>query len=445
MLAAANMVQAAAFLGVSVCLGLLFLKIFPQNFELAIAATVISDVGAVVLIGFNTAGSDYLQLFLIVLSILLTGYYIESGSPSAFVGMAVVALLACLNRYLGAAVLASSALCSLLLAAGGLSQRIWRVVVLCATALPAGIWWAVTSRLYARRPAISFAENFDWFSRSILGWFFEPQQVRRQVNQGVAWLWIDVLGVVLLLFILHRQQKDGAAAEDRGSRRGSSPGGYLTPLFVFGACYLVALFGSASLAYSNKLGGRFLLPLYVPLVVLPVAAVDRILLRMRKAQSKEVRLVVSAACFAALLGMTLLLVEVTMPLVIQSHAEGAAGGENAYNNSMWRQNPAMQYWLSHVPRDPYSLLSNQPDGVAFLAQHAASASPRKTSGPYGTEDYALSSYAADLFPPGVDVYMVWIEPNPCTYCYSVDELRAIAQVEPLEMSDRGGVYRLRAK
>jgi hypothetical protein len=146
-----------------------------------------------------------------------------------------------------------------------------------------------------------------------------------------------------------------------------------------------------------------------------------------------------------LAGVAVLLLEVTVPLVMTSRAEGAAGGENAYNTKAWHENPAIQYWLHHVPPEPYSLLTNQPDGVAFFAQHAASASPRKTSGPYGTEDFALDSYAAGLFPRAAGVYLVWIEPNPCTYCYSVDELRAIAQVEPLVESDAGGVYRLRPK
>ena len=135
-----------------------------------------------------------------------------------------------------------------------------------------------------------------------------------------------------------------------------------------------------------------------------------------------------------------------LPLVIESHAEGAAGGENAYNNRAWRENPAIQYWQDHTPAEPYSLLTNEPDGVAFLAQHAASAAPRKTSGPYGTEEYAtraLTRRTCSLRPG--DVYLVWIEPNPCTYCYRVDELRAIARLSRCSESHAGGVYRLRPK
>jgi len=445
MLAAANVLQGAAYLGVSVCLALLSLKIFPQNFGMAIALTVLADIGAVVLVTFNTAGSDYLQLLLIALCVLLTGRYLESGSRGAFVGLAAVGLLATLNRYLGVAVLATGAVCIILMTAGGVWQRAVRGVVLGATALPAGIWLAITSRSYALRPAISFSENFNWFSRSILQWFVEPQEARREVNQGVLWLWIAILGLAMLLLILWRRRRAGITARVGGSSSRAFSNSYLVPLLLFGACYVLTLFGSASLTYYNKLGGRFLLPLYIPLIALPVAVVDQILSRVRESRSKEIRLVASVACHAALAGVALLLLEVTMPLVMESRAEGAAGGENAYNTKAWRENPAVQYWLNHIPPEPYSLLTNQPDGVAFLAQHPAWASPRKTSGPYGTEEYALDSYAAGLFPRGAEVYLVWIEPNPCTYCYTVDELRAIAQVEPLTESDAGGVYRLHPK
>ena len=445
MLTAANVLQGAAFLGVSYCLALLAVRIFPQNFGMAIALTVLSDIGAVVLVSFDAAGSDYLQLLLIALCILLTGSYLQSGSRGAFVGLAAVGMLATLNRYLGISVLATGVVSVVLLSAGGLRQRVVRAIVLSAAALPAAVWFAVTSRMYSRRPAISFSENFNWFSRSILQWFIEPQNARREVNQAIVWVWIVILGLSVLVFLLWRRGGNKIAPPDRAAPGRSGASSYLLPLFLFGTCYVVTLFGSASLAYFNKLGGRFLLPLYVPLIALPVAAADQILRRAREWRLKQMRLVVVVACHAALAGVAVLLLGVTVPLVIASHAEGAAGGENAYNTRAWHENPAIQYWLNHVPPEPYSLVTNQPDGVAFFAQHAAWASPRKKSGPYGTEEYALESYTADLFPRGAEVYLVWIEPNPCTYCYSVGELREIAQVEPVMETEGGGVYRLRPK
>jgi len=445
MLAAANALQIAAFVGLSVCLAILFTEIFPHNLPLAIAATVLADVGVVVLISFDTAGSDYLGLFLSMLCVLLTGRYLGSRSPTAFVGMAVLAVLAVLNRYLGMALIVAGLLAILVFAQMTLGKRVWSGVIFSASALPGLLWLAITSRLYARRPPISFAENFDWFSRSILGWFFEARELKRAVSQDVLWLWAIIVGLVLVVLLLgpRRSGRDGAAID--ASRRSSPPTGYMAVLLLFGSCYVAILFGAASAAYFNKLGGRFLLPLYIPLILLPVAAADRIMERARQASSSGMRLAASAACYAALGILAVLLLQVTMPKAIESHAHGAVGGENAFNTEAWRENTAIQYWLGHVPQGNYVLLSNQPDGVAFHTQHAVSASPRRTTGPYGTEEYPLDSYAQKLFHSGGAVYLVWMEPNPCAYCYSVDDLAQIARVEPLATSDEGGVYRLEPK
>ena len=50
-----------------------------------------------------------------------------------------------------------------------------------------------------------------------------------------------------------------------------------TPVLLFGLFYLLALFGSASIAYFNKLAGRFLLPLYIPFITLVLLSVQLLL------------------------------------------------------------------------------------------------------------------------------------------------------------------------
>jgi 4-amino-4-deoxy-L-arabinose transferase-like glycosyltransferase len=445
MLAAANAIQIATFAALSICLAILFVRIFEDNFVLAIAASVLADVGAVVLVSFDTAGSDYLGLFLVVLFVLLAGRYVESGSPRAFAGLAVVGMLAVLNRYLGIALLVAGVLAILLWARTRLRKRLASSAALGATALPGLLWLVITSRLYTRRPPISFSENFDWFSRSILGWFFEARDLRHAAATDVLWLWLVILGLVLLVLLLRPQRGGGPRTEAEPPPSRAAPNTYLAVLLLAGLCYVVILFGAASMAYFNKLGGRFLLPLYVPLICLPVVAAGGVLRRAREGGSKGTLLAASAVSYAFLGILALLLLQVSIPVAIQSHAQGAAGGENAFNTRSWDENAAIRYWRDHVPLGEYVLLSNQPDGVAFQTQHPVGASPRKTSGPYGTVEYPLDSYARRLFPAGAQVYLLWIEPNPCTYCYAVEDLSAIARVEPLSVSDDGGVYRLQPK
>jgi len=213
-------------------------------------------------------------------------------------------------------------------------------------------------------------------------------------------------------------------------------------LLIFGAVYVMILFGAASVAYFNKLAGRFLLPVYIPLLILPVAVVDGVLDGVEHKASTAVRSVVTGGCYAALIGIGFLLLRTTMPVVFASHANGAVGGENAYNNAAWHNNQAMQYWLANRPTGSYRVISNEPDGVAFITEHRAEASPRRTSGPYGTEVYPLNSYVTDLFGSPEPLYLIWIDPKACAYCYSVDDLRSIATVETLVEGSDGGVYHL---
>jgi hypothetical protein len=210
-------------------------------------------------------------------------------------------------------------------------------------------------------------------------------------------------------------------------------------------CYTLALFGSASVSYSNKLRGRFLLPIYIPVVTLVVSAAAIPLRRTPQESSTARRIAAAAFTYGSVAVTGMLLVHVTLPLVLESHTNGSAGGDNAFKTRTWHENQAVEYWLGHVPHEPYRLLSNEPDGVAFNSRHTTDSVPRKTTGPYGSEAYALNAYASDLFSPGTDVYIVWIEPNFYDYFYSVDELGAIAQVETLFVSGDGGVYRLRPR
>jgi len=148
---------------------------------------------------------------------------------------------------------------------------------------------------------------------------------------------------------------------------------------------------------------------------------------------------------ALLIATAALLLRTTLPLVSASHTDGAAGGDNAFNTKTWNKNQAIEYWRANPPQGGYQLLSNEPDGVAFLTGRATLSSPRSTSGPYSTDRYALNSYPPELFATGKQVYLIWIEPSPATYFYKVEEIATIAKVEPLFVSEDGGVYRLTPK
>ena len=153
--------------------------------------------------------------------------------------------------------------------------------------------------------------------------------------------------------------------------------------------------------------------------------------------------VVSAVPIVVLLVVAGLLFHITLPVILDSHANGAAGGENAFNTTAWRENKTIEYWLNHRPTGQYQLFSNSPDGIAFYSGYSCNRSPVKYSGPYGKQEFPVSQYVSELFSSGQDVYIIWIEPNDSSYFYKVEELSSIAQIEMLFSGVDGGVYRLK--
>lgn len=429
--AAAHVLQVTAFLGLALCLSLLFLKIFPESFLLALAANVLSEVGAVVLSGFMMVGSDYLFLFLTILFVLLTGYYLDHQSPRMFVMMAAVGMCAMLMRYLGIAVIAVGIVSVVLFARGELRQRLLRGLFMALAAVPAVVWLVITSRFVGRRAPDTFTENFNWFSKSVLEWFLPFQVVKTHAASWTPLLWVvlSILTAVLLLASIRRKVFTA----------------FNLPILLLGLSYLGALFVSASIAYYNKLGGRFLLPLYIPSISLLLISGNTVIQSTRHVRPPEVYRTASLGLLGVLVVIFALLSRITWPLILQSHVDGAADGENVFNTAAWQANDALQFWNNRPPGD-YRLFSNEPDGVAFSTRHECEASPRRFSGPYGQVEFPVKQYAAQLFPPGTrEIYLIWIEPNPYDYYYGVKALSAIAIVEPLFRGEGGGVYRLRPR
>jgi hypothetical protein len=425
---AAHVLQVLSFLGLSVCLSIFLLRLFPDDFPLAVAGTLLSDVAIVVVAGFGIVGSDYVHLFLVVLGLLLTALYVEQPSGRRYIALFTVAMLAMLQRYLGISLIAVAALSILLWTNLSLRERLLRSLLLLIAVLPAGLWLLGTSPLVTLRPPASFASNFNWFTGGLLQWFMLPATVEAHPVFYPTLLWIVIALIALPLWI---------------GRKALPP--FAAPMLLFGLLYTAALFTSAALAYYNRIDGRFVLPLYVPLLVALLLAL-RIGLAALHDRSPSRHRAARLGSFAMLALLGFLLLHITLPAVLASHAGLDGSGANSFNTLAWHRNGALTFWRAHRPSSgSYLLLSNQPDGVAFHTQHACAPSPRRHSGPYGKVEYPVESYAASLFASGEPVYIVWIEPDDHTYYYDPADLAPIADIETLYSSPDGSVLRLTPK
>lgn len=427
--AAANLLQGLGYAALAICLSLLWLRIFPDSFALAVAASVLSNVGVVAVITFDLLGSDYVHFVLAMLVVLLAGYYVERQSGWAFVALSLAGMLAMLDRYLGIAAIATAVACVLLFTRGGPGQRALRGLVVGTGVLPAGLWLWMTSPYITRRDPISFGENFRWFSQSVLEWFLRTATIEQHLARLIVGLWILIVALIVVIAVVRGPAFPPAAR----------------PLLLFGLFYLLALFGSASMAFFNKPVDRFVLPLYVPFVGLGLLGARGMLEIARRAAGPLVYRTVAVGLFAAMAVAAVLMLQVSAPAIQQSHDGVGDAGENAFNTTDWRANTALQFWQMHQPKGDYLLFSNESDGVAFYTMHNVSPSPRQYSGPYGKVEFPVSQYGVELFGSGKDVYLVWIEQSEHAYYYKPEALAPIADIETIFSGPDGGIYRLRPK
>ncbi len=419
--------QIASFIGISLCLSLLFLKIFPDHFWLAMAGNVLSDIVPVMPATFDVVGSDYVHLLFVSVFLLLAGYYLERRTSFLWILLCLLGMLASLQRYLGLAVIVTAVILIFLFDGSGIRTRLLRCFLTGLSALPAGLWLFFTSSRIEGRSPISFLENFTWFSRAILEWFSPSGPVQSHLFLFIFVLWLFILGLLAVWFLVPPP--------------GGARPGFALPVLIYGLVYLLTLFGSASLTYFNKLDGRFLLPLVVPLVSLLVSAIGRLWQKSREFESGLVRRLASAGLVGFLAVSAAGLLRVTLPSVYHSYRDGWIP-QDAFNTPDWHSNSVLHYWLEHPPSGDYLLLSNYPDGIAFYTWHSCLNAPARFSGPYATQLIPLDQYVHRLFAPGLPVYLIWIEPNVYSYYYDVQDLGSIAVAEPLFKDQDGGVYRL---
>ena len=107
----------------------------------------------------------------------------------------------------------------------------------------------------------------------------------------------DLLGLIVLLYW----------------RRHTIPA-FAAPVLLYGAFYTLALFGSASIAYYNRLAGRFLLPLYIPFITLLLVA-GRSMLEAARAPLPALGRTVMAGLVGTLAALTVLLLNISMPVI----------------------------------------------------------------------------------------------------------------------------------
>ena len=412
----AHIVQFAAFALLAYFSSVLFLKIF--DFPFAFLAAFLFDTAAVVVSNFQMAGTDYLFLLFPILLTLLSARYVDSQNWTHVLLIGLIAALGMLLRYIGYTLVLAGLWAVYRYTNGSPSKRILRAAAAGAFAIPPFLWmyhtWMTTTD--QRRAPLPVSDYIQQFTSGILDWFTSPPNYTDVNAWHLAVVWIPILGLILIALL--------------PSRRENLFTPHTAPLLAHGLLYAVFIFVNALIAYFNRLDGRFLLPIYTPLLVLLLLVISR--LRMQNVRA------------ATLLSLFLVFAGVLQIQHTIATLRASVNGDiplNFYNTREWNENKALQYWKQHPPAGDYILLSNYDAGVAFHTGHTTLPSPRRTE-LYGTEIIPLSTYVDAMFDEGRQTYLIWIEPNTYEHVYEPLELIPIAKLTALFKDGDGAVFSL---
>ena len=290
--------------------------------------------------------TDFLFTVLTLLALMQLASFLTRRRAAALGWAAVCTALAALTRYPGVALIGTGVLLLLVRRAPPLATRLKDASVFAAVAsMPlAGVLmhnWRVSGTLTGRigESGQSLSEGLHQIVATFHKWWVVPPNV----PEGVAYLlWLAVAAVGLagatVCLCALRMHRDGLQAEPSYVRLGP-----VVPFGVFALIYLAFIVAVAPFTVEFGIHSRFLLPVYVPLLLTAVVLLDRFL-------SIEVAgwMVAVRSGLAVLVGLATLVhsgysARENLRLTAQAWNVGYSYERKTFNIAAWQQSETLNY------------------------------------------------------------------------------------------------------
>ena len=237
------------------------------------------------------AMTDSLLILFSVLALAETESFLAGGRrrSGALVRAAVFAGLAWASRLVGAAVPGAAGLLLLFCGGAPFRQRLRHTLVFSViAAAPMGLWflrhlwvldWTGAESRAAHRP---LAGLLGELGRGLLDWARPAPAEGALGGPGPLLALAGLAAAALLpLAVTALRDRPGRRGAERGGGRRRSPGRPGTVFGAFALCYLALLLATVAAIDLRGLPPRYLLPLFLPLLVVVAATLDRLLARER--------------------------------------------------------------------------------------------------------------------------------------------------------------------
>ena len=374
-------------------------------------------------------------LFVLFTLLALIGLaaFLHRGGRTPLLWAAVFTSLAALTRYPGVALIGVGVLVLLVRRALPLAVRLKDAVAFGAVAsIPlAGVLmcnWAISKTLTGGRGGWSLTGGRGGSGQSLSdslsqvvdvfrGWVIPPD-----APDGLVYLLWATTGLVMgvAVVVLSGLGLGGSKGKDRPASPSLEVGPAL-PFGVFAVAYLAFMVAVVPFTTYRGIDSRFLLPLYVPLLLTAVLLLDRFLSIEAAGWRVAVCCVVASLVLLAALAHVGLSARENLRRTAQAHAAGYEG--RTYNAAHWQHSETLNYLREN--RIEGRIYSNAVHLAWFWDRDAAPGKYRKKF-PLGLPRLArqMMQWTED----GTDVYIVWIE-NVSVQNYDDLDLRVLPGVE----------------
>ena len=385
-------------------------------------------------------------LFVLFTLLALIGLaaFLQRGERTPLLWAAVCTALAALTRYPGVALIGVGVLVLLVRRAPPLVARLKDSVAFGAvTSIPlAGVLmcnWAISGTLTGGRGGWSLTGGRGGSGQSLSdslsqvvdvfrGWVIPPH-----APDGLGYLLWATTGLVMVVavVVLSGLGMGGSKGKDRPASLEVRPA---LPFGVFAVAYLAFMVAVVPFTTYRGIDSRFLLPLYVPLLLTAVLLLDRFLSIEAAGWRVAVRCVVASLVLLAALAHVGLSARENRRRTAQAHVAGYEG--RTYNAAHWQHSETLNYLREN--RIEGRIYSNAVHLAWFWDRDAAPGKYRKK---FSLGLPRLARQMMQWTEDGTDVYIVWIE-NVSEQNYDAMDLRVLPGVEVVAELADGFVLRL---
>lgn len=374
--------------------------------------------------------SEPLFICFLILSLIFAESYRTKNDITSLLLFSLTAALSSLTRYIGVTLILWGALIILVFYRDPIKKTLMRLGMFIAiSTFPLGIWVirnnSISGTFFGPRAPSGFtlSENLIFTFNGLLHWYFPPETATYFL------ILISILAGIGLFA--------GRSARE-GWQYNKSIRQEIGVSCLFTVIYIVFLIISSTTTAFDRIEDRLLSPVYVPLTLIALIAIQKLASLYQKSISKRV------LGYCLLIGLTIWLIYPIQSTIKEAIYLSQNG--SGYNSNAWAESETIRYLLQDrtLATDCGALYSNAADAVYILTSLFVRSSPAEKF--YNSsEKINTVSELKGLWPEEPSACLIWLNKVERTHLFSIEEINRIANLEIIARFEDGAIYAVTKK